>query len=320
FADSDAVKPVPAIKGDSVTLESGVPEIKTDAVTTWTFGETLIAKMNKDSGIFNTSHGDTVGFRDRLKLNNQTGSLTITNINTTDSGLYLLTIRGEIMTTHRFNISVYDRLPIPGINRSSPQDPLPSQQKCSLLCSVVNVSHVTLSWYKGKSLLSSINASDLSISLSLPLEVKCLVGSYSCVLNNSFFNQTTHLNNDLCQSCPEQVTTSLVTQPPPQSPSQPSSQSSRSTPSDSESQHQNSGTQNPNSPLLIPIAAAVAGSLLTVAAVGMIWICRKHRKTDQEETVQTREEEITYADPVFYKKNVQKTEDEVVYAGVVTRR
>ncbi|KAL1252079.1 hypothetical protein QQF64_019875, partial [Cirrhinus molitorella] len=107
FADSDAVKSVPAIKGDSVTLESGVPEIKTDAVTTWTFGETLIAKMNKDSGIFSTSYGDTVGFRDRLKLNNQTGSLTITNVNTTDSGLYLLTIRGEIMTTHRFNISVY---------------------------------------------------------------------------------------------------------------------------------------------------------------------------------------------------------------------
>ncbi|KAK2906671.1 hypothetical protein Q8A67_005656 [Cirrhinus molitorella] len=51
---------------------------------------------------------------------------------------------------------------------------------------------------------------------------------------------------------------------------------------------------------------------------------KKNKKTDPEDTVQTRsqtrEEEITYADPIFYKRNVQKSEDEVVYAGVVTRR
>uniref|UniRef100_A0A8C2HF05 Ig-like domain-containing protein n=1 Tax=Cyprinus carpio TaxID=7962 RepID=A0A8C2HF05_CYPCA len=248
FGDSVSV-----MEGDLVTLNSlnsDLTDIREGDDILWKFGaeKSLIAKMNKKRKIFSTHNAPDERFRDRVKLDNQTGSLTITNITTEHAGLYELEISGAKLTSKTFNVSVYTHLPVPVISSNSSQcssSSSSSQQNCSLVCSVVNVGHVTLSWYKGNSLLSSISVSDLSISLSLPLEVEYQdKNTYSCVLNNPISNQTQHLDiTQLCHTC--------------------------AVPPDSVS-------------LIVLISAAAAGSLLIVAAVVIFCICRKHRKTDQE--------------------------------------
>ncbi|XP_058617923.1 uncharacterized protein LOC131531269 isoform X2 [Onychostoma macrolepis] len=108
FADSDAVKSVSVMEGDSVSLQTHT-ELQTENLITWTFGrpETRIAEINKDTGRFSTYDVLDGRFRDRLKLDHQTGSLTITNTRTTDSGLYqIIIIRRK--TTFRFNVTVYN--------------------------------------------------------------------------------------------------------------------------------------------------------------------------------------------------------------------
>ncbi|XP_067271523.1 uncharacterized protein [Pseudorasbora parva] len=193
------------MEGESVTLQINVTELQTDDEILWTFGTKgpLIAKTN---GVTNSFPDDVLDgrFRDRLELDQKTGSLTITDISTELSGVYEAEISlSSSVTKHRFNVTVY----------------------------------------------------------------------------------------------------ATTTPDPP-----------------STSDHPSGSPSDPPS-LIVPIAAAAAGSLLIVAAVGIIWICRKQRKTDQEEeTAETREEEITYAAPTFLKIREQKPEDEVIYAGVVTRR
>uniref|UniRef100_A0A673LAJ0 Ig-like domain-containing protein n=1 Tax=Sinocyclocheilus rhinocerous TaxID=307959 RepID=A0A673LAJ0_9TELE len=202
------------MEGDSVILVSGLMPMDEDLIQ-WRFGSenTLIAQTNVMASSM-TVYDDVLDerFRDRLKLDNQTGSLTITNTTTQHTGLYQL--RSNSRNSHFKMLwrKSNTRLPVPVISRDSSQCSSSSSSYCSLLCSVVNVSHVTLSWYKGNSLLSSISVSDLSISLSLPLEVEYQdKNSYSCVLNNPISNQTTHLDiTQLCHTCSGMTMVRLV--------------------------------------------------------------------------------------------------------------
>ncbi|XP_043078854.1 CD48 antigen-like [Puntigrus tetrazona] len=201
-----ALESVSVLEGDSVSLDSGLTKITDEDLIMWKFGaeNTLIAKIDVMVGSATVyDHVLDERFRDRLKVDHQTGSLIITNISTLHTGEYQLQ---SSSVRKNFSVSVYTRLPVPVISSNSSQcssSSSSSSSSCSLMCSVVNVGHVTLSWYKGNSLLSSISVSDLSINLSLPLEVEYQdKNTYSCVINNPIRNQTTHLNiSQLCHTC-----------------------------------------------------------------------------------------------------------------------
>ncbi|KAL0161711.1 hypothetical protein M9458_045436, partial [Cirrhinus mrigala] len=85
------------MEGDSVTLNTDLNEICENEDILWTSGaeQLLTARINREKQIFSTYDDVSDGrFRDRLKLDNQTGSLTITNITTEHAGLYELQITG----------------------------------------------------------------------------------------------------------------------------------------------------------------------------------------------------------------------------------
>ncbi|XDV24097.1 hypothetical protein PO909_028362, partial [Leuciscus waleckii] len=107
FAGTDAVKSVSVMEGDSVTLNTGVTEMMDDDLILWRFGNenTLIVKINVQDDSM-TVYDDVLDgrFRDRLKLDDQTGSLTITNTRTEHAGVYQLQTNS---VRKSFNLTVY---------------------------------------------------------------------------------------------------------------------------------------------------------------------------------------------------------------------
>ncbi|KAL0161271.1 hypothetical protein M9458_044996, partial [Cirrhinus mrigala] len=105
-----AVKLYEMKEGKSVTLDAGVIKHPND-VMTWYFNDALIAEITGDQSKICTEDQCNKRFRDRLKLDHQTGSLTITNIRITDSGEYKLKIissssKFSITKGKRFSVSI----------------------------------------------------------------------------------------------------------------------------------------------------------------------------------------------------------------------
>ncbi|KAI7791579.1 hypothetical protein IRJ41_025924 [Triplophysa rosa] len=264
---TDEVKSVSVMEGHSVTLHNNTADTHTDDLIVWSFvtQESRIARVNREANkvsVYADVHDGM--FRDRLQVENQTGSLTITNITTQHSGLYHMTISGQQETSYTFNMTVYARLPLPHITSYCPQNSSSSSvSTCVLLCSVMNVTHVSLSWYKGKSLLSSISVSDLNIRLSLPLEVEYQdTNTYRCVINNPITNHTQHLHiTDVCHKCSDPFN------------------------------H-------------IVVICCVVGSVMIVTALLIICICRKHTNTHQEGKQQNKANKHSKCAVKLMKKHI----------------
>ncbi|XP_052445411.1 uncharacterized protein LOC127987196 [Carassius gibelio] len=101
---------VSVMEGDMVTLHTGVKTNQQEKIK-WYFNDIRIAQISIDQGKMCTDvqckEGDE-RFRGRLKLDKQTGSLTITNIRTSDAGLYKLQIinsRSSIMKRLSFTVA-----------------------------------------------------------------------------------------------------------------------------------------------------------------------------------------------------------------------
>ncbi|KAL0161111.1 hypothetical protein M9458_044836, partial [Cirrhinus mrigala] len=101
------MKIVSVMEGAPVTLH--VPEIHGDELIVWRFGDEgkLIAKHDVEAKSPTLYDETDERFRDRLKLDHQTGSLIITNSRTTDSGLYKVKISSNKQTLYkRFTVTV----------------------------------------------------------------------------------------------------------------------------------------------------------------------------------------------------------------------
>ncbi len=115
FADPVTVESVSVLEGDSVTLNSDLSEMMDyyyyDLIL-WRFGDenTVIAEIDVMDGSM-TVYDDVLDerFRDRLKLDDQTGSLIITNTRTEHTGLYKLQSNS---VSKSFSLTVYGELNI----------------------------------------------------------------------------------------------------------------------------------------------------------------------------------------------------------------
>ncbi|XP_067272600.1 pregnancy-specific glycoprotein 22-like [Pseudorasbora parva] len=102
---------VSVMEGDSVTLHTDVQTNQQEKIK-WFYNNLRVAQISdyisKTCTDVQCNEG-TERFRDRLKLDHQTGSLTITNTTTEDSGLYKLQIfRSKSVSEKIFRISVHD--------------------------------------------------------------------------------------------------------------------------------------------------------------------------------------------------------------------
>ncbi|XP_077081782.1 uncharacterized protein LOC143735476 isoform X2 [Siphateles boraxobius] len=114
----DEVNSVSVMVGDSLTLNSDFTETKGDELQWKIEGESnILAQIDREVNTFSVPGNNEERFRDRLKLDHHIGSLTITNIRTTDSGVYELKIKDSMNENkYRFIVTVRDEMKTVSVN------------------------------------------------------------------------------------------------------------------------------------------------------------------------------------------------------------
>lgn len=98
-----------AMEGESVTLNTHYTQIKQGDWIQWRFENYTIVDINVTTGSMTVFDDVLDGrFRNRLKLDSQTGYLTITNITTKHAGDYTVTTNQPVMIS--FILTVYGEL------------------------------------------------------------------------------------------------------------------------------------------------------------------------------------------------------------------
>ncbi|XP_048054300.1 carcinoembryonic antigen-related cell adhesion molecule 1-like isoform X2 [Megalobrama amblycephala] len=104
---ADEVTAISANVGDDVTLETGDTEVQRADELSWRIQGEIIARLDREAKMVSINTDDE-RFSGRLLLDKTTGSLTIKNINTADSGVYELRIISRSgVKTKTFSLTVH---------------------------------------------------------------------------------------------------------------------------------------------------------------------------------------------------------------------
>ncbi|XDV24074.1 hypothetical protein PO909_028352, partial [Leuciscus waleckii] len=149
------------MEGDSVTLNSGVQTNQQDRVR-WYYNDIRIAQITGDQSKICTDVQCNERFRDRLKLDHQTGSLIITNIRNTDDGVYQLkTISDSSDSEKIFTVSVHgvsaaerEKMKRKSVNEG---------ESVTLDPGVINNPNDLMMWYSDDTLLAEITGDQSKI-------------------------------------------------------------------------------------------------------------------------------------------------------------